>query len=177
MSANDRSRRSAPDYEAYVAEQARDLGGLAAALCGAGQDAEELLADALVEIWRKWHLVTKADSQVAYGRRIMTTTYLAAVRRDRRRRSLEARLRAQQEINSPPTDRTETLAHHDQLDRALDSIPAKERAALVLRYYLDQPTESIAKILGCTSAAARTYQSRGRARLAAALTESEGSSR
>jgi RNA polymerase sigma-70 factor, ECF subfamily len=48
---------------------------------------------------------------------------------------------------------------------ALRSLPPNQRAALVLHYYADYPTDEIAKILGIGRATVRVHISRGRKRL------------
>jgi len=50
---------------------------------------------------------------------------------------------------------------HEAMRRALLGLPARQRAALVLRYYEDLPEAEIAAILGCRPGTARSLISRG----------------
>lgn len=56
---------------------------------------------------------------------------------------------------------------HDLLAR----LPKQQRAAIVLRYYLDAADDEIAQELGCSAGAVRTYISRGLATLRIAADE------
>jgi len=49
----------------------------------------------------------------------------------------------------------------DELRRALRRIPAKQRAAIVLRYYEDLPEQGVADAMRCSVPAARSLISRG----------------
>jgi len=49
----------------------------------------------------------------------------------------------------------------DELWCRLDSVPPRQRAALVLRYYEDLSDEQAAQVLGCSTRALRSLTSRG----------------
>jgi RNA polymerase sigma-70 factor, ECF subfamily len=53
----------------------------------------------------------------------------------------------------------------------LRRLPAKQRAAVVLHYYADLPNETIARVLGITTATVRVHLSQGRKRLKKLLEE------
>jgi RNA polymerase sigma factor (sigma-70 family) len=52
---------------------------------------------------------------------------------------------------------------------ALATLPARQRAALVLRYYEDLSEQETADLLGCSVAAAKSLVARGSQELRAAL--------
>ena len=54
----------------------------------------------------------------------------------------------------------------------LRTLPTKQRAALVLHYYVDMPNTEIAKTLGISGATVRVHLSQGRRRLKQLLEES-----
>lgn len=56
----------------------------------------------------------------------------------------------------------------------LRTLPTKQRATLVLHYYVDMPNTEIAKTLGISSATVRVHLSQGRRRLKQLLEESHG---
>jgi RNA polymerase sigma-70 factor (ECF subfamily) len=62
--------------------------------------------------------------------------------------------------------RVPELAHFDRHDvdtlSILSSLPPNQRAALILRYYVDYDTGQIADVLGCGTATVRVHLSRGR---------------
>jgi len=53
------------------------------------------------------------------------------------------------------------VADRAQLWAALAALSARQRAALVLRYYEDLPDHQIAALLGCREATVRSLASRG----------------
>ena len=53
------------------------------------------------------------------------------------------------------------IADRAQLWVALGALSARQRAALVLRYYEDLPDHQIAALLGCREASVRSLASRG----------------
>ena len=55
----------------------------------------------------------------------------------------------------------------------LDALSPTQRAALILRHYVGEPTDRIAHILGMNRATVRVHLSRGRRRLAAAMEEQD----
>lgn len=51
------------------------------------------------------------------------------------------------------------------LAQALRRLPTQQRAAVVLRYYVDLPENEVATIMDCSVGAVRSHTSRGLARL------------
>jgi RNA polymerase sigma-70 factor (ECF subfamily) len=64
-----------------------------------------------------------------------------------------------------PTDR--------EILEAVRSLPARQRAAVVLHYFEDLPTQEIGQLLGCSAATARVHIHRGRRHLAEILERAE----
>jgi RNA polymerase sigma factor (sigma-70 family) len=58
---------------------------------------------------------------------------------------------------------------HDELWRALGTLPQRMRATIVLRYYEDLSEAEIARTLGCSQGTVKSQTSRGLERLRAAL--------
>jgi RNA polymerase sigma-70 factor (sigma-E family) len=78
------------------------------------------------------------------------------------------RLRSSAEVvtdNMPERPTTasaeDQIADRAQLWAALAALSARQRAALVLRYYEDLPDQQIAALLGCREASVRSLASRG----------------
>ena len=94
---------------------------------------------------------------------------------DRRRWSVRAILLtrdgATPETVGPPDQRG--VDDRAALNGSLRMLPSRQRAAIVLRYYLDLPDTDIAAELGCTRGAVRSYISRGLAALRITIDEDE----
>jgi RNA polymerase sigma factor (sigma-70 family) len=62
----------------------------------------------------------------------------------------------------PSTDASiPDVAVRDELTRALRTLPVRQRAAVVLRYYEDLSEQDVASALGCSVSAARSLLVRG----------------
>lgn len=114
--------------------------------------AEDVVQDVFVRIARRWDGV---DSPQAYLRRSVVNGALRSAERQRREREYVA---AQRPEVVPPIEIAETLA-------ALEVLPARGRAAIVLRYYEDLPDGEIAELLGCRPATVRSLIHRALKRL------------
>ena len=137
-----------PD-EAFVAlyrERYDPMVRLAYLMTGRQAIAEELVQDAFVSVHRSWE---RATNPSAYLR----TSVVNACRSWGRRQALE-RLRKP----SPP-EATTIVA--DEMWDVLQTLPPRQRAAIVLRFYEDLPDEEIAVLLGCKVATVRTAVFRG----------------
>lgn len=125
--------------------------------------AEELLQDVLVSLYPQWHRVVRADSALAYVRRSVINRYL---NQRRRRSGGELPLPSVPEgINRP--DFTAGLADRDQVRRALATLPERQRAAIVLRYFYDYSDQQIADAMECRIGTVRSLISRALAGLRA----------
>jgi RNA polymerase sigma-70 factor (sigma-E family) len=116
--------------------------------------AEDLVQDALLKTHRRWDAVVRADRPDAYVRRIVVNDFLSW----RRRRSSREVTGAVPETVMP--DGTDRLAERDLLWRALATLPPRQRAVLVLRYYEDLTDPQIADVLGCALGTVRSLTSR-----------------
>lgn len=123
---------------------------LAYLFTGSRAVAEELVQDAFVSVHRSW---SQATNPPAYLR----TAVVNACRSWGRRRSLELHRRP-----APPDNPTMVA---DEMWDALQVLPMRQRAAIVLRFYEDLPDRDIAALLGCKEATVRTAVHRGLARL------------
>jgi DNA-directed RNA polymerase specialized sigma24 family protein len=123
---------------------------LATLLTGSQQRAEDLVQDVFVRLHRRGDL---GDTPTAYLRAAVVN----ACRSDARSRMRDRR----PWTAGQPSWSRETVEWVDLL--AL--LPARARAAIVLRYWLDLTDQQIADTLGCRPATVRSLLRRGLARL------------
>ncbi len=109
---------------------------LAYLLTGSLETAQDLVQDAFVRTHRRWEHVA---SPSAYVRRAVVNASSSHLRRRRRERRVAGTIRL---------DQAAALGA-DELFDALRVLPARQRAALVLRFYEDQSEAAIAATLGC----------------------------
>ncbi len=121
--------------------------------------AEDLAQTALTRACVAWPRVRRADDPDAYVRRIMINT-----NRSRLRRRRVAEL-----LTGSPPEAAATAAGADEgrpeLIAALMSLPAGQRAVLVLRYWMDLSEAETAASLGCSVGNVKSQAARGLAKL------------
>jgi RNA polymerase sigma-70 factor (sigma-E family) len=145
------------EFTAFVAERGAALLRIAHALTGERRAAEDLVQGALAKAYARWPRI-HSDAE-AYVRRIVYNDRVSGWRRAARRFEVPVA----EVPDHPHTDQdvTERLAVRD----ALLSLPARQRAVLVLRYLEDLSVEETALALGCRPGTVASQASRALAKL------------
>jgi RNA polymerase sigma-70 factor (sigma-E family) len=155
--------------ELYRTEYRR-LVRLAALLVDDVGTAEELVQDAFVATARRRREVAP-DDPAATGA-YLRSAVLNGARSQLRRRAVRRRhlQRVGRLPTAPPADR-DLVASEDgrRVLAALDALPARQRAVLVLRYYEELSVEETATALGISAGTVKTHAHRGLAALQRAL--------
>jgi RNA polymerase sigma-70 factor (sigma-E family) len=152
-------------FEQFVARRSADLMRLAVLLAADRGHAEDLVQTALVKAYRRWGRID-ADDPYPYVRRVLVTSAASWRRR-----------RTTQEIVDLPShdpagpDATDALAERYRMSEALEGLPPRMRAVLVLRYAEDLSEASTADALGISVSTVRSQTVRGLARLRAVLAD------
>ncbi len=137
------------------------------ALCGNWSEAEEIAQNAFVKVYAKWPKIRR-DSADAYLHTVMTRTFLDARRRVRGRERSVA-----EPPDTPSHDRD--APERQGLLRALQDVPPRQRAALVLRFVHDLSVEQAAEALGCSTGTVKSQTARGLQALRAAYLTADAS--
>jgi RNA polymerase sigma-70 factor (sigma-E family) len=148
----------------FVQARSSSLFRTAYLMVGDHQLAQDLLQEALVKTLIAWPRLRDRANLEAYTRRIIVTTSVSW----RRRRSFHERPsdRVPELIDADPV---EAMLTHDAVIRALLTVPPRQRAAIVLRYYQDLSEAHTADALGCSVGAVKSQVSAGLKRLREAL--------
>lgn len=157
------SSSGAPTFEEYAAGAWPSLYRYAYLLTANHADAEDLAQQTLLKAYGVWSRVVSADSPTAYLRRTLTNAYLSQ-RRPKVRRA-ELLTDAPPESSVPPggpEDRMVLWPH-------VRSLPPRQRAVVVLRYYEDLSEREIADVLGCSTGNVKSTAHRALQSLRAAL--------
>jgi len=147
------------DFAEFVQGQSGRLLRTAFLLTGDRGHAEDLVQEVLERVYVKWRSIR--TSPAAYARRALV--HAATNRWRARGRRPEAPLPERDYLGSP--DHAETYATQDAVVRALATLPARQRAVLVLRYLDDLSEQDTAAVLGCSAGTVKSQASRGLARL------------
>ncbi len=130
---------------------------LAYLLTGDRALAEDLVQEAFLRFAGRLHHLRDPDAFDGYMRRTIVNLSNDVFRRRAVERSYLERRAA--ELREGHTDRD--VAAYESMRDALLSLPQRQRAALVLRYYEDLHESDIAQLLRCRPATVRSLVARG----------------
>jgi len=136
-------------------------------LCGDWHTAEDLVQTTFGRLFRSWPRVRRADSIDAYARTVLYRAFLDLRQKDRATVALDD----VPEPASPADDAALRLA----VRSALDTLPPRARAVVVLRFWEDLSVDQTAEALGVSPGTVKSQTSRAiailRRRLGAAVSE------
>lgn len=165
------ARTSSQDERAVAvanlfAAQHRRLVGLAALLVDDHETAEDVVQDAFAGLYRKWSLLRDPEAAVTYLNRAVVNGGRGQLRRRHRTRQRLVLLVPQPEETGSAEHVAEAHEQAEQMWRAVQALPRRQRQVLVLRYYLQQTEAEIADTLGMSPGSVKQHASRGLAALA-----------
>jgi RNA polymerase sigma-70 factor (sigma-E family) len=154
-----------PELVAFCTEIHPQLVGALTFYLGDQAVAEELAQEALVRIWQHWDELAAYTSPRSWAFRVAYNLANSGLRRRRAERRARARLGAPAEVDVDGRAWAERLAVRD----AVAALPDRQRAAVVLRYFVGLPVEEAAAAMGCPDGTVKSLTSRAVARLRASL--------
>lgn len=135
------------------------------AMIGNRDEAQECVQEAFVRAWAHRRTLQKAEHPEAWVR---TTAYRLAV--SRWRRTTRGRRPADRAV-ALPTAAAPPSEAHVAVVAALKKLPETQRRALVLHHMCDLPVQAVAHEMGVPEGTVKARLSRGRAALAALLSD------
>src|SRR6266542_1300526 len=151
------------DFDSFVRARHMALLRFAHALTSDPELAADLVQDALERTGLAWSRVRRRDDPEGYVRRIIATRYVSWWRRMRRERLVAA-------VPETAYENPSAGGPDETLWRLLATLPPKQRAVLVLRFYEDLTEVEVPRVLDCTVGTVKSNGSRGLARLRRGLT-------
>jgi RNA polymerase sigma-70 factor (sigma-E family) len=151
------------EFSDFMAGRWPALVRLGYGLTGDLQHAEDLAQTAFALAYASWGRVRRADNPDAYLRRIVVNSNR---NRFRKLRVPEVLTAAVPEL-AAALDGWDDSHRRDALVRALLELPSGQRAAVVLRYWLDLTETETAAVLGCSVGNVKSQSSRAIAKLRA----------
>jgi RNA polymerase sigma-70 factor (sigma-E family) len=148
---------SAESFDAFVLARSRGLLRTAYLLTQDVALAEDLVQTALAKAWFAWARIEGGDPE-PYVRRILVNTYSSWWRR---------RWNGEQPRADLPEAPAGAEAGEERTDvwRALQRLPRRQRAVVVLRYYEDLTEVETARVLGCSTGTVNSQTSKAFAKL------------
>lgn len=151
------------EYAEYVQARMGWLRRTAYLLCQDWQGADDLVQVTFTSLYKHWARARHMTSLDGYTRTILVKAFLSERRTGWSRRVVlpgAARERA-----APATDHDMNM----DVKAALGSVPPRQRATIVLRFYCDLSVEEAASILGVSPGTVKSQTAKGLAAMRSAL--------
>jgi RNA polymerase sigma-70 factor (sigma-E family) len=145
------------------------LKGHAFLLCGNEAQADDLVQEALVRAFARPGRLPGPGAAEGYVRVVMVNLFIDSARR-RARWSRVAPLLRPAGLTPDPADQ---VSDRDAMLAVLRSLPPRQRACVVLRYYEDLPVAEVAAVLGVAEGTAKRYLSEAMSQMAVRLSAAE----
>jgi RNA polymerase sigma-70 factor (sigma-E family) len=162
--------RADEEFSEFMHGRWAQLVRLGYGLTGDQQLAEDLAQTAFARAYASWSRVRKADDPDAYVRRIVVN---ANKNRFRKLRVSELLTDSLPEL-AAPADGAGQRDDRAVLVQALQRLSYGQRAAVVLRYWLDMSETETAAVLGCSVGNVKSQAARGLAKLRTSTALVEG---
>ncbi len=155
------------EFAAYMAARQPSLLRTAYLISGDRHTAEDLVQTALAKLYLSWDKVHDRQLMDGYVRRIIVNEHNSLWRRAWKRREIST--------DTPP-DRPSPGARHpdggsDAMWDFVQTLPRKQRAVIVLRYYEDLTEAEIAETLGISAGTVKSQASRALAAMRSRVNE------
>ncbi|GLZ41244.1 SigE family RNA polymerase sigma factor [Actinokineospora sp. NBRC 105648] len=135
------------------------------ALTGNPHDAADLVQGVLEKVGSRWPaVVRRSGDPLAYTRRAMANAHVSRWRRSRRENLVA-------DVPDCPAARARYAFEDEPLWRALRTLPPRQRAVIVLRYYEGLSEVEIANTLGVTAGTVKSQASKAMSALRCALAD------
>jgi RNA polymerase sigma-70 factor (sigma-E family) len=162
----------ADDFAEFVAARSGALLRTAYLLTGDRHTAEDLVQTAFAKLYLSWDRVQRRELVDGYVRRILVNEHSSLWRRPFKRR----------EVVTGELPETHTVDRHDTGESAalwafVQTLPRKQRAVIVLRYYEDLSEAETADALGISVGTVKSQASRALAAMRSRVHDHPGLSR
>lgn len=147
-------------FREYVTSRSGSLLRMALLLTRNRADAEDLVQVALAKTFQAWDRIEDRGAVDGYVRRAMVNTHISWWRRRR-----VEEYPTDEIPDQPVLDHAGDSEMQDALRRAIERLPQRMRAAVVLRYYEDMSEAEVAQVLGVSLGTVKSTVSRAVAKL------------
>ena len=146
--------RATATFDEFVANRSRALLRTAYLLTHDHALAEDLLQTSLTKAWFAWRRIQGEPEP--YVRKILVNTYASWWRR---------KWNGEQPTDTLPETATDELTDPTDLWTAMERLPRRMRAVVVLRYFEDLTEAQTAEVLGCSVGTVKSQTSKALAKL------------
>jgi RNA polymerase sigma-70 factor (sigma-E family) len=142
------------EFADYVAARMLSLRRVAFLLCQDWHRADDLVQSAITKLYVHWAKASAADNIDAYVRAIVVREFL-----HERRTTWATRVSLPGQVPESPVAADDRDASLD-LQAAVAGLPPRQRATLVVRFYLDLNVDQSAQVLGCSAGTVKSQTAR-----------------
>jgi RNA polymerase sigma-70 factor (sigma-E family) len=147
-----------PDgFRAYVAARQGELLRLARMLTANWASAQDLVQISLERVWPRWAQLSERGDPDAYVRRVLINAHL---KQNRRLWRAEVPHAVVPDVVSAG-DAFDAADLRQTVQALLPTLPPRQRAVLVLRFYADLSEVTTAELLGCSVGTVKSQTAKG----------------
>jgi RNA polymerase sigma factor (sigma-70 family) len=161
------SARDQVEFTIWLQENQKSFLRAAKVICFDTQNAEDVLQEALADVYKRWSKIREHENPEAYLMRVMVSKH-ADMRRKwlRRQQEKETSWDLAEEIRDL-VDQTDDVTQRLLVQAALKTLSAAQRAVLVLIYEHGMVLREVADVLQIPMGTAASHLARGKAAVAA----------
>ena len=161
------SRSNEVEFTLWLRENQKAFLKAAKVICFDTQNAEDVLQEALADVYRRWSKIRDHENPEAYLMRVMVSKH-ADMRRKwlRRQQEKETSWDLAENIRDL-VDQTDDVTQRLLVQAALKTLSAAQRAVLVLIYEHGMVLREVAEVLQIPTGTAASHLARGKAAVAA----------
>ncbi len=161
------SHQDQVEFTLWLRENQRAFLKAAKVICFDTQNAEDVLQEALTDVYKRWSKIREHENPEAYLMRVMVSKH-ADMRRKwlRKQQELETSWDLAENIRDI-ADQTDDVTQRLLVQAALKSLSAIQRAVLVLIYEHGMVLREVADVLQIPMGTAASHLARGKAAVAA----------
>ena len=161
------SQQNQVEFTLWLRENQKAFLRAAKVICFDTQNAEDVLQEALTDVYKRWSKIREHENPEAYLMRVMVSKH-ADMRRKwlRRQQEKETSWDLAENIRDL-VDQTDDVTQRLLVQAALKSLSAAQRAVLVLIYEHGMVLREVAEVLQIPMGTAASHLARGKAAVAA----------
>ncbi len=161
------SAKTQTEFTLWLSHRQNKLMRAARTICFDSQNAEDVLQEALIDVYERWEKVSKHDNPDAYVIRVMVSKHIDIRRKWARRRDEKETTFDLPEEVFQIADQSEDVIQRLLVQSALKSLSGMQRAVLVLTYEYGFTLREVAKVLQIPAGTAASHLARGKAAVGA----------
>jgi RNA polymerase sigma-70 factor (sigma-E family) len=154
------------EYVEFAGARLPAMRKLAYLLCGDPHRAEDLVQQTFVKLYTGWRRARAVEHLDAYVRAMLVRAFL-----NERRRAWATRVDLTGSVPERAAGNQPDVEQRAVLRAALNRLPPRQRAVLVLRFLCDLPIADVAALLGCSPGTVKSQTSHGLTALRRTLDE------